>query len=84
MPALDATERLNDRHNRERGLYEEIEHPALGMEPIFNLMWNLEKTPPSIRRHAPLLGEHNREVFGGLLGMSEAEITRLEEAQILH
>jgi crotonobetainyl-CoA:carnitine CoA-transferase CaiB-like acyl-CoA transferase len=46
-------------------------------------MWNLERTPPSIHRHAPLLGEHNQQIFGGLLGMAEEEITRLEEDQIL-
>ena len=83
MPVMDAEERLYDRHNRERGLYREIEHPALGVEPIFNLMWNLDKTPPSIRSHAPTLGQHNRQIFGGLLGMSEGEIERLEEAQAL-
>ncbi len=84
MPVMDARERLEDRHNRERGLYQEIEHPALGMEPIFNLMWKMEKTPPAIRRHAPLLGAHNRKVFGGLLGLDDAEISRLEEAQVLY
>ena len=84
MPVMDARERLEDRHNRERGLYQEIEHPALGMEPIFNLMWKMDKTPPAIRRHAPLLGEHNREVFGGLLGLDDPEIARLEAAQVLY
>ena len=84
MPVMGALERLNDPHNRERGLYEEIEHPALGMEPIFNLMWKLDQTPASIRRHAPLLGEHNREVFGGLLGLDDAEIARLEEAKVIY
>jgi crotonobetainyl-CoA:carnitine CoA-transferase CaiB-like acyl-CoA transferase len=43
----------------------------------------LDRTPPSIRRHAPLLGEHNQRIFGGLLGMDDAEIARLEEAQVL-
>ena len=70
-------------HFRERGLYSDIEHPSLGAEPIFNIMWNLSETPPSIRRHAPLLGEHNQEIFGGLLGLSPEEIHRLEEEQVL-
>ena len=46
-------------------------------------MWKLSQTPPSIRRHAPLMGEHNRQIFGDLLGMAEDEISRLEEEQVL-
>ena len=83
FPVLDAEGRLFNAHFRERGLYSDIEHPALGVEPVFNLMWQLSRTPPRIRRHAPLLGEHNREVFSGLLGLEESEISRLEEEQVI-
>jgi benzylsuccinate CoA-transferase BbsF subunit len=83
FPVLDAEGRLFNPHFQERGLYSDIEHPALGTEPIFNLMWQLSRTPPRIRRHAPLLGEHNREVFCGLLGLDESEVSRLEEEQVI-
>ena len=84
MPVMDAEERLNDRHNRERGLYREIEHPSLGMEPIFNLMWNFSRTPPAIRGHAPLLGQHNREILCDMLGLSASELSDLEERQVVY
>ena len=83
FPVLDAEGRLFNSHFQERGLYSEIEHPALGAEPVFNLMWQLSRTPPRIQRHAPLLGEHNSEVFCGLLGMQEAEVSRLQEEQVI-
>ena len=83
FPVLDAEGRLFNPHFRERGLYSDIEHPALGTEPIFNVMWQLSGTPPSIRRHAPLLGEHNREVFCGLLGLDDGELARLEAEQVI-
>ena len=83
IPVMGAEDRLFNPHFRERGLYSDIEHPSLGSEPIYNLMWNLNRTPPSIRRHAPLMGEHNRQIFGGLLGMDDEEISRLEEDQVL-
>ena len=83
FPVLDAEGRLFNPHFRERGLYSDIEHPALGSEPIFNLMWQMSRTPPRIRRHAPLLGEHNREVFCGLLGLADEEVSRLEEGQVI-
>jgi crotonobetainyl-CoA:carnitine CoA-transferase CaiB-like acyl-CoA transferase len=82
-PVMNAEERLFDPHYRERGLYQDIEHPSLGAEPIFNLMWKLSTTPPAIGRHAPLLGEHNQEVFCGILGMSEEEVQRLEASQVI-
>ena len=83
IPVMGAEDRLFNPHFQERGLYSDIEHPSLGAEPIYNIMWNLNKTPPSIRRHAPLLGEHNQQIFGGLLGMEKEEIARLEEGQVL-
>ena len=81
VPVMDGEERLSDPHFRERELYSDVEHPSLGVEPIFNLMWKLSRTPPAIRGRAPLLGEHNQHVLGGILGMSQEEVGRLEEAQ---
>ena len=83
VPVMDAEGRLFDPHFRERELYSEVDHPSLGVEPIFNLMWKLSRTPPAIRGHAPLLGEHNQQVLGDILGMSQEEVKRLEEAQVL-
>jgi len=83
IPVMGAEDRLFNPHFQERGLYSDIEHPSLGAEPIYNIMWNLDKTPPAIQRHAPLLGEHNHQIFGGLLGMATEEIARLEEDQVL-
>ncbi len=83
FPVLGAEGRLFNPHFQERGLYSDIDHPALGIEPIFNLMWQLSRTPPQIQRHAPLLGEHNREVFCGLLGLDDPEVSRLEEEQVI-
>ena len=83
-PVLGAEERLFHPHFMERGLYSDIEHPALGAEPVFNLMWNLSRSPSRVRRHAPLLGEHNRQVLCGYLGLSEAELAELEERRVVY
>jgi len=84
VPVMGAEERLFHPHFRERGLYIDIDHPALGAEPIFNLMWNLSRTPSAVRRHAPLIGEHNEQVFCGILGMSAQEVKALQEAQVIY
>ena len=83
-PVLSAEERLFHPHFMERGLYNDIDHPSLGAEPIFNLMWGLSKTPSSVRRHAPLMGEHNRQVLCRTLGLSEGELAELEERQVVY
>lgn len=83
-PVFSAEERLFHPHFMQRSLYSDIDHPALGAEPIFNLMWGLSKTPSAVRRHAPLMGEHNREVLCGTLGLSEAELAELEERQVVY
>jgi len=84
VPVMGAEERLFNSHFRERGLYADIDHPSLGAEPIFNLMWNLSQTPSAIRRHAPLMGEHNQQVFCEILGMSAQEVKALEETQVIY
>jgi crotonobetainyl-CoA:carnitine CoA-transferase CaiB-like acyl-CoA transferase len=48
------------------------------------LMWNLSQTPSAIRRHAPLMGEHNQQVFCEILGMSAQEVKALEETQVIY
>ena len=83
-PVLGAEERLFHPHFMARSLYRDTEHPALGAEPVFNLMWNLSKSPSRVRRHAPLLGEHNREVLCGYLGLSEDELAELEERRVVY
>ena len=83
-PVLSAEERLFHPHFMERGLYNDIDHPALGAEPIFNLMWGLSKTPSAVRRHAPLMGEHNRQVLCDTLGLSEDEVAGLEKRGVVY
>jgi crotonobetainyl-CoA:carnitine CoA-transferase CaiB-like acyl-CoA transferase len=60
-----------------------VEDPALGTVRMQGVTPKLSGTPGSIRRGAPLLGEHTHEVFGGLLGLSSAEIERLAGAGVL-
>jgi crotonobetainyl-CoA:carnitine CoA-transferase CaiB-like acyl-CoA transferase len=54
-----------------------VDDPALGPVRMQGITPKLSKTPGAIRRGAPLLGQHNAEVFGNLLGMSAAELARL-------
>jgi benzylsuccinate CoA-transferase BbsF subunit len=66
-----------------RGHFEELPHAHLGPMRFENYAIRLAESPPEIRTPGPSLGEHNREVLGGLLGLSDAEIERLAAAGVL-
>lgn len=74
---------MNDRHFKARGTFVQMKHPVLGDELIYATAWRLSKTPGAVVRHAPILGEHNRDVFEGLLGLSAAEVDQLVAEGVL-
>ena len=59
------------------GLWPEVEHTAIGRVRVDGLPVHLSRTDWSIARGAPCLGEHNRQVFGDLLGLTPEEIEAL-------
>ena len=65
--------------NKARGTFVEVDHPRLGPLTLTNSPLSLSETPPEVRRHAPMLGEHSREVLAEL-GYDEASIDRLRES----
>jgi len=66
-----------------RGFYERVEHPVNPPARHSTLPMRLSSGPQRFHRApAPLLGEHNREVLSGL-GLSDAEITELEEQGVI-
>lgn len=84
MPSFNAEEMLGDSHVKARGMINEVEHPVMGKKVVLNPSWKLSETPAKVKRASPLLGEHNAEVFGGLLGMSEGEIKSLQEEKVIY
>ncbi|WP_089946153.1 CaiB/BaiF CoA transferase family protein [Candidatus Entotheonella palauensis] len=64
----------NDPQLQSRGLYVEMEHPALGWQTFQGPPFKLSKSPASIHRPAPLIGQHTREILQELLEMSPDDI----------
>lgn len=58
---------------RARGAIRAVRHPAVGDFALYASPIKLSATPGKIERAAPCLGEHNAEVFRGLLGVQEEE-----------
>jgi crotonobetainyl-CoA:carnitine CoA-transferase CaiB-like acyl-CoA transferase len=69
---------------RDRGFFTEVEHPELGRRFIYPggaAIYN--GSPWRISRRAPLVGEHNEEIFCGELGVQKAALTLLAESGVI-
>ena len=64
-------------HFRARGAVRAVRHPAVGGFAVYTSPIKLSATPGKIERAAPCLGEHNAEVFRGLLRLQEGEYESL-------
>ena len=76
-PVLGLDAHRNHAHFRARGAVGSVRHPAVGSFGLYTSPIKLSATPGRITRAAPCLGEHNAEVFQGLLGVSEEEYAGL-------
>jgi formyl-CoA transferase len=65
---------LEDPHFAARDAIVNTEHPRFGTLRMQNVAPRLSLTPSSVRTPAPELGQHNDEVYGGVLGLDAAEI----------
>jgi formyl-CoA transferase len=72
-----APEMLADPHFSARGSIVRVPHRTLGDLAMQNVTPRLSATPGSIAWCGPGLGEHNDEVYRGLLGMDDAELQAL-------
>ncbi len=76
---FNISELAHDPHLNERGFFEELSHPEAGTHLYPGVSWRMSRTPGRLRLPAPCFGEHNRYVFGELLGMSDEEVSRLAD-----
>ncbi|MET4899952.1 CoA transferase [Paenarthrobacter sp. CC6] len=81
-PVHTLEQALADAQTEANGMIVEAEHPTVGTVKMLNAPIRLSATPPTIRRTAPRLGEHNVEV---LLenGFDEETIERLQQLGVL-
>lgn len=64
-----------------RNFWEKVEHPDLGTTLTYpGAFTKLSDGEIKIRHRAPLIGEHNKELYINELGISEQDLVRLKEA----
>ena len=82
LPVNSPSDFMSDPHIRERGFFASVTHPLLGSfeQPVPPFVVNGHRltTAP-----APLLGQHNHEVFCGDLGLSKSELEILAAGGVI-
>jgi len=74
---------LEDPQLNERGFWKYLNHQEMRRH-VYNVSpTHLSKTPAELYSPAPLLGEHTDEVLKEVLGLSEAEIAKLREDNVI-
>lgn len=66
-----------------RDFFIDIKHPKTGTAKYPGAMCRMTKTPWRAERPAPLLGQHNEEIYGDLLGYGRNELARLKDQGVI-
>ena len=74
---------MTDEQFKARGFFVDVNHPATGTLTYPGAPFNLDGTPWEIRNPAPILGEHNREVWGEKFGYSDLELGQLRAMEVI-
>ena len=84
FPSPPAEALLDDPHLHDRGFWKEVEHAELGRSFVYPgeaAIYN--GSPWRIARRAPLIGEHNVQIFCDELGLSRSELAVLAENRVI-
>ncbi len=66
-----------------RDFFEEVDHPVIGKIKVPFRLFNMSETPSTYRMPAPLLGQHNVDVYTELLSYSKEDLVKLRELDII-
>jgi formyl-CoA transferase len=78
-----ARDMLDDPHFAARDAIVSVDHPELEGLRMQNVAPRLSDTPGAVRSAGPQLGEHNDEVYRGLLGLDDTELDQLRRDEII-
>ena len=78
-----AKDMFADPHFVARDAIVRLTHPELGEFAMHNVFPRLSETPGSVRHVGPTLGEHNEEIYQGMLGIDDAAMSSLHSAGVI-
>lgn len=85
LAPLSTTEQLLENPQlKARDAWVDVEHPELGTTIKYPGAWSrFSKTPLLINQRAPLIGEHNKEIYAEEMGMSKEKIMTLKGCGVI-
>ena len=83
-PSLPPDAMMRDAHLLARGAFPVVRNEATGeQQRAVAPPWRFSETPASIDQWTPTLGQHNQDVFSGILGLPSDQVRELEQAQVI-
>jgi crotonobetainyl-CoA:carnitine CoA-transferase CaiB-like acyl-CoA transferase len=82
-PIYDAEQLLDDPQLRARGIYAPVPDPELGPMRVQAPVPRFSATPGQVTHLGPRLGEHNADVYAGLLGLDSGRLQELREQGVI-
>ncbi|MEK7847655.1 MAG: CoA transferase [Chloroflexota bacterium] len=84
LPVYDLGDILSDPQLQSRGYWMEVEHPELGGSLTYPGPF-IQSRPAPVQpgRRAPMVGEHNREVYSQWLGLSPEQVEALKQEGVI-
>jgi len=81
-PIYNVADMMSDEHFKARGLFEEVKYKGRSLK-IPSLIPKLSATPGRTDWPGAEVGEYNKEIYQGLLGMDEAELEKLKQQGVI-
>ncbi|MDO8568883.1 MAG: CoA transferase [Dehalococcoidales bacterium] len=83
-PLRTVDEIASDEQLKQRGFFTGVEHPVAGKLKYYpGACYQFSKTPASVVRSAPLLGEHNEHIFCQWLGYPEKDLAAWRREEVI-
>ena len=83
LPVNTVADLFTNEHYRERGLFVDMEHPAIGAFKGVGAPYRYTESPWNIYSPAPLLGQHNQEIICEILGYSREDLVTMKQLGVM-
>jgi crotonobetainyl-CoA:carnitine CoA-transferase CaiB-like acyl-CoA transferase len=70
-------------HLEAREFFQEVDHPVIGRIKVPFRLWSMPDAPAVYRMPAPLLGQHNNEVYGSAFGIDTQRLEKLANEGVI-